>query len=99
MIYYVSTFTKRENEIKYCFGLTCNTLVGKGDTSMKEREYSRCCVVSRLKFSEINDRKQDVDFKLDLNITGKRYLKENMVYIPGGSFLMGTNDKEGFPAD
>ncbi|WP_223635498.1 formylglycine-generating enzyme family protein [Planococcus sp. 4-30] len=25
--------------------------------------------------------------------------KENMVYIPGGHFLMGTEDKDGFPAD
>src|SRR5690348_11188945 len=25
--------------------------------------------------------------------------REGMVYIPGGEFLMGTDDKEGFPAD
>ncbi|PAV31178.1 serine/threonine protein phosphatase [Virgibacillus profundi] len=30
---------------------------------------------------------------------GSLVSREGMAYIPGGTFLMGTNDKEGFPAD
>ncbi|MDQ0877564.1 sulfatase modifying factor 1 [Paenibacillus sp. V4I3] len=33
-----------------------------------------------------------------LDITA-RTSKDNMIYLPGGSFLMGTDDGEGFPAD
>ncbi|CAG7635244.1 formylglycine-generating enzyme family protein [Paenibacillus allorhizosphaerae] len=29
----------------------------------------------------------------------KKPSKEDMILLPGGSFLMGTNDREGFPAD
>nr|WP_243647166.1 formylglycine-generating enzyme family protein [Scopulibacillus darangshiensis] len=32
-------------------------------------------------------------------ITRGKALKEDMIYIPGGNFMMGTNSNEGFPAD
>jgi sulfatase modifying factor 1 len=52
-----------------------------------------CCSISRetrmLKVEE------EVSLSLQMNATGK----EGMVYLPGGSFLMGTDDEEGFQAD
>ncbi|WKA59256.1 formylglycine-generating enzyme family protein [Planococcus shenhongbingii] len=66
---------------------------------MEQKENSHCCAASRLKMRNIDDWKLEKDVKLDPKLIGKKFSRENMVYIPGGSFLMGTNDKEGFPLD
>lgn len=57
---------------------------------------SSCCSVSRdhaashiLKSTQSPTRQK----------TDKLKFQEKMVYLPGGPFLMGTDDKEGFPAD
>ncbi|MFD0772235.1 formylglycine-generating enzyme family protein [Bacillus sp. CGMCC 1.60114] len=54
-----------------------------------------CCAVSR---SAV---KQDtVIMEESANLfAGEQYHEEDMVRIEGGEFLMGTNEKEGFPAD
>jgi sulfatase modifying factor 1 len=51
-----------------------------------------CCSVSR---GAVN---ASYTPNVDEEIKKKNNLKE-MIYIPGGTFLMGTNDEEGFPAD
>ncbi|MGI8384909.1 formylglycine-generating enzyme family protein [Robertmurraya sp. P23] len=55
-----------------------------------------CCSVNR-KNVPIS-----VDFesiRIPKTASNTRKHKDNLVVLPGGEFLMGTNDKEGFPAD
>ncbi|MGY4691419.1 formylglycine-generating enzyme family protein [Salibacterium sp. K-3] len=56
---------------------------------------SPCCSASR----SPNDVKSDKDPVKQENLPVKKADRADMVYIPGGRFLMGTNDEEGFPAD
>lgn len=53
-----------------------------------------CCGISRSSAGNVTQERirfqQGADAKVD---------KTGMVYIPGGSFLMGTDDREGFPSD
>lgn len=51
---------------------------------------SSCCTPSREPSGEK---------KAETIIIHKKISAEGMVRLPGGTFLMGTNDKEGFPAD
>ncbi|WP_217586623.1 formylglycine-generating enzyme family protein [Lentibacillus saliphilus] len=46
----------------------------------------------------MTDKKELVQPKTQLDQSAN-HVHHNMVYIPGGDFLMGTNDKSGFPAD
>ncbi|ASK62198.1 serine/threonine protein phosphatase [Virgibacillus phasianinus] len=59
---------------------------------MKETEKASCCAASRPK-TETNKRDQQIETAC------KPVSLDKMVHIPGGTFLMGTNHKEGFPAD
>lgn len=55
-----------------------------------------CCAVSRTDIDEqknVNLNRQTIQKPSDI------IFREKMVTIPGGDFLMGTNEKEGFPAD
>ncbi len=61
--------------------------IGIGGAGMKS-----CCQVQN------HDGKKT--YSINTTIKEKKdFLKENMVLIEGGEFLMGTEDKEGFPAD
>ena len=51
-----------------------------------------CCAASRTP-SDKRDRDIIIEKKLS------SISKDNMIKLPGGNFLMGTNDEEGFPAD
>ena len=61
-----------------------------------------CCSAGR---DEMKDSKQSRDNNEQTNEQTSTYGKTDtadttgMVYLPGGEFLMGTNDAEGFPAD
>lgn len=81
---------------------------------MGNSKKSQCCVISRSDFKgqgsqEIGfEENQEKDFLTknkiaeynhNFQLREKRLVQGEMVYIPGGSFLMGTNNKEGFPAD
>src|SRR4051794_1729952 len=55
-----------------------------------------CCSVSRnhvLAFNPFEEKKEK-----QFN-TMSRPAKQDMIYLPGGEFIMGTDDREGFPAD
>lgn len=59
------------------------------------QENTHCCAASRdeAHHGEKNTLEQDV------KVSETLFSPEKMVYIPGGSFLMGTNSKAGFPGD
>nr|WP_205677328.1 formylglycine-generating enzyme family protein [Aquibacillus halophilus] len=63
---------------------------------MKENNERSCCSVSR---SSIKLEKTNITTYI--NESDKQDIKFNkkMVYLPGGEFLMGTDDEEGFPSD
>lgn len=61
---------------------------------MNEPEQSHCCAVSR---STIE--KKAPTNQVNVKASDKPFSYDDMVYIPGGNFMMGTNQKEGFPAD
>ena len=61
--------------------------IGIGGAGMKS-----CCQVQN------HDGKKTYSINTTIKVK-KDFLKENMVLIEGGEFLMGTEDKEGFPAD
>lgn len=56
-----------------------------------------CCGPTRFQTSDPSLLTEEVDSAR--GIEASVIDKSGMVYIPGGSFLMGTNDREGFPAD
>lgn len=59
-------------------------------------EQKACCSASRNQHKghvEISPR--PIDFKLSKKVRHS----QNLIHLSGGEFLMGTNDKEGFPAD
>ncbi|GIN70562.1 hypothetical protein J14TS2_10370 [Bacillus sp. J14TS2] len=51
-----------------------------------------CCQVQDRNGEKVHSTNTEIKEKIDFS-------KENMVLIEGGEFLMGTEDKEGFPAD
>ncbi|MGG3640255.1 formylglycine-generating enzyme family protein [Bacillus gobiensis] len=59
---------------------------------MKSDKLPSCCAITRGEIKHKSDFIQDSDGNDNVN-------KEEMVLIQGGVFLMGTNDKEGFPLD
>jgi sulfatase modifying factor 1 len=58
---------------------------------MEKESIKSCCVPSRDNHS-IKTEQVSIDFSRNASF-------DNMVKLAGGKFLMGTNDKEGFPAD
>lgn len=61
---------------------------------MNEMWKSNCCAASRP-----DNKKMKIAPQQNVKSSGNKVSYDDMVYIPGGSFLMGTNQKEGFPAD
>lgn len=59
---------------------------------MEKDNKPSCCAASRTP-SDKRDRDIIIEKKLSA------ISKDNMIKLPGGNFLMGTNDEEGFPAD
>jgi sulfatase modifying factor 1 len=57
-----------------------------------------CCSASRAT-SEQPATHPDVSISVEIPAAAGLIGKEGMVLIPGGKFLMGTDDREGFPAD
>ncbi|MGM9922102.1 MAG: formylglycine-generating enzyme family protein [Bhargavaea sp.] len=70
---------------------------------MVQKERSECCAASRESVHAPENEKKAEHYEANnarlLSDGACKSSKEKMVYIPGGSFLMGTDDKEGFPAD
>jgi formylglycine-generating enzyme len=62
----------------------------------KDQQIRSCCSATR----ESNTLKQ-VDHAIEKKRSNKENikLKEKMIYLPGGEFLMGTDTDEGFPSD
>lgn len=60
---------------------------------MSNENEPSCCAASR------PHKEENVVKTADIAVSSKPASKENMAYIPGGEFVMGTNSKEGFPAD
>ncbi|MFD1849340.1 formylglycine-generating enzyme family protein [Oceanobacillus bengalensis] len=60
----------------------------------KEKETRSCCSVNRSDISKHHHEISPSDYRGET----VRF-KDKMVYIPGGEFLMGTDDNEGFPSD
>jgi sulfatase modifying factor 1 len=63
---------------------------------MTAEHYPSCCAASRAVPSCTSGKKST---NLGTITPSKKTSKDGMVYLSGGEFLMGTNDKEGFPAD
>ncbi|MDQ8736484.1 formylglycine-generating enzyme family protein [Paenibacillus sp. LHD-38] len=59
-----------------------------------------CCSVSRTQASltSIFDRREKTN-ETNPGSLLTQPVKQNMIYLPGGEFLMGTDDREGFPSD
>ncbi|MFC4024691.1 formylglycine-generating enzyme family protein [Oceanobacillus longus] len=53
-----------------------------------------CCSASRL---QTNNSKQSK--VIEITTTAKKVERDKMTFIPGGTFKMGTEDRDGFPAD
>lgn len=59
-----------------------------------------CCSAKRSEISfEPNAEAQNTNEQISATLMKKGTVKQEQVYIPGGSFFMGTNDKEGYPED
>jgi formylglycine-generating enzyme len=56
-----------------------------------------CCGATRSDFEPLEVNKKKEGYNLPKSIDFK--FKDKMVLLPGGEFLMGTDDTEGFPAD
>jgi formylglycine-generating enzyme required for sulfatase activity len=63
---------------------------------MKTDNKMSCCAIKRTKSDQEIEANNEPLQEISL---GKNHLREKMVYISGGEFLMGTNEKEGFKAD
>ncbi|MBO1514091.1 formylglycine-generating enzyme family protein [Metabacillus bambusae] len=65
---------------------------------MKNEQKMSCC--SSIKRGEtLQDKEPITQPTQEITTSTEAQFKDKMVYIPGGEFLMGTNEKEGFPAD
>lgn len=65
----------------------------KGANEMEEKQPS-CCAASRS-----NSNKKITKGQATITPPEQKAVKDDMVLIPGGEFLMGTTSSEGFPAD
>ncbi|WP_299089660.1 formylglycine-generating enzyme family protein [uncultured Metabacillus sp.] len=63
---------------------------------MKTKKNLSCCNISRKNEGKENSASVQTS---QVMAPSKTMFTEKMVYLPGGEFLMGTNEKEGFPAD
>src|SRR5690625_1655386 len=72
------------------------SFVGREMLAMSEKKKSSCCSMSR---DTIHDKQQHVQNNKNIKNSGAIKFQEKLVQISGGEFLMGTDDKEGFPAD
>lgn len=59
-------------------------------------EKKSCCAGSR---SDVEQTNNPETLMQTIKKSAELRFREKMIHIPGGNFLMGTNDKEGFPAD
>jgi sulfatase modifying factor 1 len=75
---------------------------------MSDREPSPCCSASRQQStspsvqneqSDLHAMRSNEDIPLKLSVHAPSSSVDNMVFLEGGEFFMGTDDKEGFPAD
>ncbi|MCZ8511500.1 formylglycine-generating enzyme family protein [Paenibacillus filicis] len=57
-----------------------------------------CCSVSRTSLTFVPDIRAIAD-EANQAASTTPPAKQNMIYLPGGEFLMGTEDQEGFPSD
>ncbi|MDN7246349.1 formylglycine-generating enzyme family protein [Planococcus shenhongbingii] len=64
---------------------------------MHSTQTNSCCSAKRTAIAEVTEKNKDIHTLRP--VVEKNNSKEDMVYIPGGHFLMGTDDKDGFPAD
>lgn len=64
---------------------------------MQAEQSKSCCAAKRMAVAKNSNQKtEDIEVH---SMTGKTASKEDMAFIPGGQFLMGTEDRDGFPAD
>ncbi|MDN3428471.1 formylglycine-generating enzyme family protein [Microbacterium sp. APC 3898] len=64
---------------------------------MQAEQAKSCCAAKRMAVEKNSNQKtEDIEVP---SMTGKTVSKEDMAFIPGGQFLMGTEDTDGFPAD
>src|SRR5699024_8238891 len=61
---------------------------------MIKNNKNNCCSVSRRSVTNIQPTQKETSFS-----NQNTRFKNNLVYLSGGEFLMGTNDTEGFPVD
>ena len=67
---------------------------------MEHSKTSHCCSMSRSDILKIdNDSTQELDFEKSALSSVKVESANKQIYIPGGSFFMGTKDKDGYPED
>ena len=59
---------------------------------MENKKVQNCCAASR-------EKSEKKDEEIFISPASSEISLENMVRLPGGNFLMGTEDKEGFPLD
>ncbi|HZH61291.1 MAG TPA: SUMF1/EgtB/PvdO family nonheme iron enzyme, partial [Metabacillus sp.] len=64
---------------------------------MKMEQKMSCCAIKRGK--SLQDKEAITHQTQEIATSTEIQFKDKMVYLPGGEFLMGTNEKEGFPAD
>jgi len=62
---------------------------------MMEKENKSCCAASRESQQDVSTDRPSQKIKK----SRREHITDDMVFIEGGQFLMGTNSKEGFPAD
>ncbi|MFD2211307.1 formylglycine-generating enzyme family protein [Virgibacillus halophilus] len=58
-----------------------------------------CCTASRQAFASTQSSKQRSTYAAETPNQLHAASSEETIYLPGGSFLMGTDDMEGFPSD
>ncbi len=71
-----------------------------GERTKMTRETPACCSMSRRDIVQENDNiTEELDSKDNCLSSGKAESVNQQIYIPGGSFFMGTKDKEGYKED
>lgn len=65
---------------------------------MEQSNNKACCSASRAT-ADAAVQEQQASSTVFLNKFSNRKQTEGMIYLPGGEFLMGTDDEEGFPED
>ncbi|WP_263705702.1 formylglycine-generating enzyme family protein [Shouchella tritolerans] len=64
---------------------------------MNTEQKMSCCSIKR--GETLKDKGIVTQQNPEITSSNEILFKDKMVYLPGGEFLMGTNEKEGFPAD